>query len=331
MATLSNGSYTLSDWAKSLDPNGAPARMINLLSQKNEIVENIPFMEGNLPVGHQTTALTGLPEVAYRMIGAGVVPSKETTAQYMEQCGMAETWSQVDKDLALLAGSVGAFRAQKAGPRIEAMAQSFANRLFYGNTGTDPAAFTGLAPRYSSLSAGNAQNIIDAGGSQSDNTSIWYIRFHEETVTGIFPKGSSAGMLHEDKGEQIEQNANGVTGAKRCDLVDRWQWKHGLCVADWRYAVRICNIDISSLQAESGADLIELMEEAEELVPTEIGKGGWCMNRTMIRFLRKITREDVAGGGGLTYENVDGKRRRFFGESPVWKCDQLVNTEARVV
>ncbi len=48
-------------------------------------------------------------------------------------------------------------------------------------------------------SAGNAQNIIDAGGTGTDNTSIWLV-WGENTVHGIFPKGQKAGIQMEDKG-----------------------------------------------------------------------------------------------------------------------------------
>lgn len=330
MPTVSNEFLTLSDWKKSLDPNGQIARFIDLLSQSNEIILDAPFMEGNLEVGHQITALTGLPDVAYRMLNAGIPGSKATTAQYIEQTGMLEGYSRVDKDLAALGGNVNAFRMSKAKPFIEAMNQAFANRLFYGNVGTEPQAFTGLAPRYSSLTAGNAQNIIDAGGTGSDNASIWYVRWDPETVSCIFPKGSTRGLIHEDLREQLIENTNGVTGSLSIQLVDHWQWKHGLSLADWRFCVRIANIDVSNLSGGSAADLIDHMEHAIELIPNEMGRGAFYMNRTIRRFLRKQARADVSAGGGLTYENFDGKRILMFGDTPVRKCDQLVNTEAQV-
>lgn len=329
---LSNFYPNLSDYAKSLDPDGKIAKVINLMSQRNDILDDIPFVEGNLEVGHQVTQLTGLPTIAYRLLNAGIVPSKETKAQIIEQTGMAENYAQVDVDLAKRSGNVAAYRASKAGPVMEAFAQAFTYRLIYGNVGTAPAEFTGLAPRFSSLSAGNAQNIIDGGGSGSDNTSIWLVAWGEDAVYGIFPKGSTGGLNHEDLGLQVIQNANNVTGALMTAYVDHWQWKHGLCLADWRFAVRICNIDVSDLIAGTGTnpDLVALMERAEELLPNGMGKRAFYMNRTARRMLRKQARTNVTTGGGLTFENYAGKRILMFDESPVRLIDQIVNTEARI-
>src|SRR5436189_1267456 len=123
MATLSTGALTLADWAKRLDPDGKTPKIVELLSQTNEILDDMLWIEGNLPTGHRTTVRTGLPAVAWRLLNGGVAPSKSTTAQIDEQAGMLEAWSEVDKDLALLNGNIGAFRLSEATAFIEAMNQ----------------------------------------------------------------------------------------------------------------------------------------------------------------------------------------------------------------
>jgi hypothetical protein len=125
------------------------------------------------------------------------------------------------------------------------MNQTMAQTLFYGNTAVNPERFMGLAPRFSAISgADNAQNIIDAGGTGSDNTSVWLVVWGTNTVFGIYPKGSKAGLFHEDLGliDAFDANNNRYRA-----YADRWQWKCGLHVKDWRYVVRICNIDVSDL------------------------------------------------------------------------------------
>jgi hypothetical protein len=287
-------------------------------------------MEGNLDTGHRVVAETGLPEVAYKMLNAGVVPSVGNQIQYDETCGQAVSWMKIDRDLANRGGNAPAYRMSKWPKYMESMMQTFANRMFYGNVGSEPAAFTGLAPRYSSLSAGNAQNIIDCAGTGSDNASIWLIAWGEDSVCGIYPKGSKAGLQHFDHGVQIDQNTNAVTGALNASYFDEWAWEHGLCLTDWRYAARACNIDVSDLAGGSAADLIDAMERLEEVMPNEYGKRVFYMNRTLRRYLRKQLRADVSAGGGTTYENVNGKRVLMFGSAPVRIVDQLVNTESRV-
>jgi hypothetical protein len=194
-AALGTGNLTLLDWAKRLDPDGKVPTIVELLNQTNEVLDDMQWREGNLPTGHRTTVRTGLPVVAWRLLNQGVVPSKSTTAQIDEQAGMLEAWSEVDKDLALLNGNVNSFRLSEARAFLEAMNQEFVQTLFYGNGGLAPEEFTGLSVRYATTSGSpaNGDNIIKAGGSGSDNTSIWLVAWGEETISGIFPRAARRG------------------------------------------------------------------------------------------------------------------------------------------
>lgn len=329
---LSTGALTLADWAKRLDPSGRVSDIVELLTQSNEVLEDMQWQEGNLPTGHRTTVRTGLPAVAWRLINGGVLPSKSTTAQIDEQAGILEAWSEVDVALAKLNGNTAAFRLSEARAFIEAMNQEMVSTLFYGNGGIAPEEFTGLAPRFSLLSAGNGTNILDALGTDSaDNSSIWLIAWSPETISGIFPQGSKAGLEHDDYGETTIHVTAGVAGARMRALQERWVWNAGIALRDWRYVVRIANIDMSALLAGTGADLIDLMETALEILPNGLGRPVFYMNRTVARILRRQERGDVTTGGGLTYENVGGKRVMDFGGVPVRRVDALLSTEARVV
>jgi hypothetical protein len=288
------------------------------------------WKEGNLPTGHRTTVRTGLPTVAWRLLNQGVTPSKSLTAQIDEQAGMLEAWSEVDKDLYLLNGSLSSFRLSEARAFLEAMNQEMARVLFYGNSGVNPEQFTGLSPRYSLSTAPNGANVIKAGGAGSDNTSIWLICWGDETISGIFPKGSKAGLIHEDFGEVTIEVTAGLPGSRMRGYQERFQWKAGIALKDWRYCVRICNIDISDTDAAGIKTIINNMETALETIPNRLGKPVFYMNRTMRRLLRREARESVGSGGGLTYENFDGKRILVFGDTPVRLVDQLVNTETLV-
>ena len=332
MATIGEAVLTLNDWAKRLDPDGSVAVIAELLEEVNEVLTDMLFMEGNLPTGHLVTMRTGLPSVAWRLINAGITPSKGTTAQITEQTGMLEAWSDVDVDLANLNSNVSAFRLSEAMSFIEAMSQEFASTIFYGNSGTAPEEFTGLAPRYSDLSAVNAQNIIDGSGTGSDNSSIWLVLWGPNTVTGIFPKGSKAGIMHEDLGLNTVTVGTGIGGQKMRAYSEHWQWKGGIALKDWRYVVRIPNIDISNLVAKSSAaDLVELMIKATHRIPNlRGGKGAFYMNRTCFQMLDIQRRDDVITGGGLVYKDVDGHVIPTFRNIPVRICDALTEAESRV-
>jgi hypothetical protein len=332
MSLLSANVLTLADFAKRLDPQGKVPMIVELLAQTNAILDDMLWKEGNLPTGERTTMRTGLPTVAWRLLNQGVQPSKSTTAQVDEACGMLEAYSEVDKDLALLNGNTAAFRLSEAQAFVEAMNQEFASTLIYGNSGIAPEEFTGLAVRYSSLSAANAQNIIDCGGDSTDNSSIWLVCWGANTVHGIFPKGSTAGLMHEDLGLVTVETTAGVAGTRMRAYLDHWQWKCGIALKDWRYAVRACNIDISSLVAKSSAaDLFDKMIKMTHRVPNlNFGRPVFYMNRTVFQELDIQRRDDVISGGGLSYSNAEGMMKYSFRGIPVKIVDALHELEARV-
>jgi len=329
-AVLGSGALTLADWAKRLDPDGKVPTIVELLSQTNEILADMQWKEGNLPTGHRSTIRTGLPTVYWRMLNQGVPPSKSTTAQVDDQAGMLEAWSEVDVALARLNGNVSAFRLSEAGAFLEAMNQEMSQTLFYGNSGIAPEEFSGLSPRYSLLSAGNGGHIIDAGGTGSDNTSIWLVAWGEN-AHGIFPKGSKAGLEHNDYGEVTVEVTAGIAGNRMRALQERYTWMAGLVVRDWRSVVRIANIDAPTLAGGSPQDLISMMEQADELLPDIGGRRVFYANRRVTRYLRKFVRVAVGAGGGLTFENFAGKRVMAFDGIPIRRVDSLLITEARVV
>lgn len=324
---------TLLDFAKSLDPDGRIAKVVELLNIQNEILLDMLWREGNLPTGHRTTIRTGLPTATWRLLNKGVTPSKSQKSQIDEQCGLLEAWSEVDCEEAKLNGDVGAYRLSEAYAFIEAMNQSFSSTLFYGSAVT-PEQFIGLAPRYSSLTAGNSENIIDGGGVASDNTSVWLIGWGENTVMGLFPKGSVAGLVHNDLGEQtILTDATGGIGTGRMRVYqDQFVWKSGITVKDWRYASRLCNIDSANLVAETNpTDLTNKMIRMINRFPTMANiKPAFYMNRTVFEMLDIQRREGVQLGGQLRYEQIDGQVIPTFRGIPIRRCDSILNTETRV-
>jgi hypothetical protein len=330
MAALAANNPTLLDVAKRLDPDGKIAAIVEILNAVNPVLNDLTFIEGNLPTGHRTTIRTGLPTPTWRKLYGGVQPTKSTVVQVTDSCGMLEAYAEVDKALADLNGTTAAFRLSEDAAHIEAMGQEMASTLFYGNEGTEPEAFTGLAPRYNSKSAQNADNIIDAGGTGSDNTSIWLCVWGPQTGHGIYPKGSIAGLQMTDKGQVTVENVDG-NGGRMEAYRTHYRWDAGLTIRDWRYFVRIANIDVSDLDTVANTkNIINWMIQASERIP-ELGKGraAFYMNRRLREKLRLGILEKISSN--LSWETVSGERVMTFDDIPVRRCDALVNTEARVV
>lgn len=337
MATQSALNLTLADYASRLDPSGEISTIVEMLNQVNEILQDMPFIPGNLETGHRYTARVGLPTVYYRQINQAVSPSKSLTSQVTEQCAMVRGYSQVDSTELALATDKAGLRMSEAAPFMEALSQKFANKLFYGNANVTAEEFTGLSARYSLSTAGNGANIVQVGstigggGTGSNNTSIWLIGWSEKTIAGIFPKNTQAGILHKDLGERLVFGANGMGGGMLTAFVDQWDWHHGLMTKDWRYAVRIPNLNVAGLVNDSGVQISDLMLRAMDKLPTLTGvRPVFYMNRTARTALRRQQRADVKGGGQLNYDVVAGKPVYDFQGIPIRTVDQLAITEAQV-
>jgi hypothetical protein len=332
MATLATNALTLADWATRLDPNGNIPEIAELLTQTNQILEDAVFLEGNLPTGHRVVVRTGLPTVYWRALNAGVPTSKATTATVDETIGMLEAYSEVDKDLAMLNGNTAEFRMSEDVAFLEAMNQTQAQTLFYGNPGVDAKQYLGFAPRFSSLTATNGANILDGGGTGSNNSSIWLIVWGRNTVFCPFPKGSKAGLVSTDLGEDTVIDA---AGGRFQALRTHYQWKNGLAVKDWRYVVRICNINMTNLVGESSAaNLIKLMLRAIFKVPNlAMGKAAFYMNRSVAQML-PIQGLNTSSNAVKVQEAINQFGKPIVGMSfmgvPIRLSDQLIVTEARI-
>ena len=337
MATLSTTMPTMLDWAKTRDPDGKTAKIIEMLSQTNAILQDAAVKEGNLQTGERVTIRTGLPTSYYRMINAGTPPSKATTAQVTENAAMLEGRSHVDVKQANLEGDVNAYRLQMAQAHMESMAQAQATTFIYGSA-ANPEEYVGLANRYNDTSAANGDNIIDAGGTGSDNMSIWLIGWSTNTIYTIFPKGSKAGLSHEDLGIDDVDDSDGNPFRAYKDL---FQWDNGLVVADWRYGVRIANIDNSDLvgltgtQATTAATAIhKLMSRAIDHLPSITSvRPAFYVNRTLASHLR-VMALDTSNAAVMIEQGLNqfGKtihQMTFLG-IPVRLVDTLTVAEAQV-
>jgi len=339
MATLSVSNPTLLDLAKVTDPDGQIAAVVEILNETNEVLDEMSWVEGNLPTGHRTTQRAGIPAPTWRKLYGGVAPNKSTTVQVTDNTGMLEAYAEVDKALADLNGNTAAFRLQEDKPHIEGINQEIVDTLFYGDEATEPEAFTGFAPRFANLTADeNSDNVLNGGGSGSDNASIWLVVWGPNTVHGIIPKGSIAGLKVTDMGEvTLEDASDGSNTGRMQAYRTHYRWDAGLSVRDWRYVVRIANIDKSLLSQiftsgafSAGAHLTDLMFQALRLIPNiNAGRPSWYMSRDIASW---VARQSAAMGNAnvVTMDNLSGDIRhteRFHG-IPMRRCDSLSADEA---
>lgn len=331
MAVLSALNPTLIDLAKAIDPKGQIANVVEVLASTNDIIQDATFVEANDRTSHKHTIRTGYADATWRKYYGGVQPSKGSTAQVVDGLGMLESYAEADAALVDAAPNPAAFRLIEDRAHIEGMNNEFAQTLFYGNEGTAPAEFTGLAPRYNSLSAQNALNIVDHGGSGSDNTSIWLCIWGPNTGFCLYPRGAKGGGIEvTDKGVVTIENADGSNGRMEAYRT-HYKWHVGFTVRDWRYFVRVANVDVSDLATVANTkNLVTSMIRASERIPAfGMGRAAWYVNRGVREALRLGILEKVSNN--LSWETVEGQRVMMFDGIPVRRCDAIVNTEARVV
>jgi len=347
MATIGSSALTYADWAKRMDDGYKVARIIELLSQTNEILEDMLVIEGNLPTGHKTTIRTGLPQATWRLLNLGVPNAKSTTAQLVDTCGNLETYAVIDKDIADLNGNTAEFRLSEVKAFLEGMSQQIAATLIYGNQFLNPERFTGLAPRYSTKNTANsntAYNVLSGGGTTANSqTSLWITVWGDDTLHATFPKGKITGLQHRDMGEwPVLDSSQNTYQAYR----DHFKWEIGLVLRDWRYVARIANIDVTQLTGVSAANLINLIIRALYRLPTapvsattiqtsdtpevraNMGRTVLYANRVVRTYLdlQAMNKTNVL----LRIEEFDGKPITTFRSVPVRTCDAILSNEAQV-
>ena len=332
MATLGATFVDLIDVYKQQDGRGNFVDVIEMLMEMNPMLDDAIAVECNKGTTHLHTVRSGLPSVTWGKLYQGIPNSKGKKAQVEDTTGFVEGLSTVDKRLLELSTNEGAVRLSEAQSFLEAMSNEVASKLIYGNSASDPEEFMGLAPRFNDLGAANGNQIIDAGGVGSDNTSVWFVTWGDNQCHLLYPKGTQAGVNREDKGEQRVTDSGGDAYYA---MEEMFTWHIGLAVKDWRYVSRIANIDVSLMQAGSVA-LYDFMRNAFYKLQNRRVAGGniviYC-NRDVLEALDalatnagasdnfvRLKRTEVEGGEVLSYRGI-----------PIRETDAIINTEARVV
>jgi len=346
MATLSPGNFTYAEWATRMDPTGKIATMVNLLSQQNGIIEDCMAVECQSGNAFEFTQVVKLPTPQRRSYNQGISATMAAVAKQVQTCVEYADLTKVDDSLARLGGNMTELRAQEDALHLEAMGQLVASDLFYANRATDPTQFTGLANIYNTVNPATsniAQNVIDGGGTGSTNASMWLVGWGPKQIHTIFPKGLPAGMTHEDQGKLPVLDANNGTYL----AWQTWmQWNLGLCIHDWRYCVRACNLDMTLFDTSSAANLINILQKMTMKPP--VMPAGVAPVQTsdspdkvpMARFAIYVNRI-VYGALDrqaqnktnvlLKMEEWDGHVILTYRGIPIRIVDALLNTESRVV
>ncbi len=341
---------SLADLGRRIDPGGKLMFMSELLSQCNEMIDDLPMVEGNLPTGHLATLRTALPKGTYIRFYQGTPYTASRAAQVQFGLSLLRAYSQVDKRMAMIGGNEKALREQEDLAHFEGFSQQQSGTLIYGNSWINPEQFTGIMPYYNTVSSATAQvaqNVLDAGGTGSSNASILLMGWGERTTFGIYGKGSKAGLVFENKGDVVPgfDSSNNRFEA----FTSLIEWELGLAVVDWRYNVRVANIDTTTagLAGPTPPDIFAILSKVVKRLPTA-GRMVSGVTKTdapngyeppvRLKFYWDRTVSEYADIQAIRDKNVLLTPRDFAGQPivnfrniPMGIVDQMLNTESRVV
>lgn len=335
MATIGATYLDLIDLLKRSESDDAIqiATIVEMLMETNSMLEDAVAVEANLGTRHRTTLRTSLPSGSWGKLYQGVSSTKSGTTQVEDATGFYEQLSSVDKRLLQLSGGQeAAIRLSEARAHLEALSQEMQSTLIYGNQDLEPLKFTGFAPRFNSLSGQTGGQIVDAGGTGSDNTSVWFVTWGDNQCHMIYPKGTRAGVMREDKGEQRTVDGDGNPYYVKEELFTQHA---GLVVRDYRFVARIANIDVSDLRAGT-VDIYKWMRKAFWKIKKHRVSGGreaiYC-NADVLEALdadATPTSSTSASFVRLRPMEIEGKEVMTYRGIPVRQVDAILNTEARI-
>jgi len=333
MTVLSSNNLTLLDIARQFGPDGKELKLAEILSQKNAILEDMPFVECNNGMVNIGAVRTGLPAGTWRKLYGGVSPEKSTTKQVSDTCGMLEAFSEPDAALINMAPNRALALLREGKAFIAGMSKTMATAVFYGDSVASPEKIEGLSSRYNAFGTNedeSSYNVIDAGGSGSYLTSIFAIAWGDDTIFGLYPKGSKAGLQQEDLGEQTITLSD---GKKYRAYQTHFKWDCGLAVLDWRYCVRICNIDVALLASAgtssyTGPDLTNLLIDAMYRFPDDATNITIYANKAVSAALTKLAM--AKNNLALGIDEFAGKKITHFWGHPIKRSDAILNTEYKI-
>lgn len=239
--------FTLEDLARRTDPDGNASDIAELLSQANEIYDDMVWKEGNTDTGHIFTVRNGLPAGSWRYLNQGTPMNKSTTAQGRVNCGELTGLSVIDERILEKSANPNKARYEEDNAFVEGMSQTMASTTIYGNSANTLAEFTGVAPYFNTLetaTAANAANMFNGGGTGSNNASIWLMGWSPRSVYMVYPKGSKAGL--QVRPLNTTEVAYDSVGNPYPAKLTYFSQMASLCIEDWRWVSRLCNLDVTS-------------------------------------------------------------------------------------
>jgi hypothetical protein len=293
--------------------------IIELMRLTNEMLMDVPAHEANNGVVNVTLQRNIKPMGEHRIYNRGVGRAATQTNLVHDRIAVLEEYSLVDENMLQHSGNIAAARQSEAVAIIKGMGLTQAQTLIYGD-GSKPDEFDGLFMRYNSLTN---PNVIDAGGTGNNLTSIYLVAVGQDLFHLIYPKGSaSVGITRKDKGIETVVDAQG----KEYEAYrEHFRAEYGITVRAPDAVKRICNIP----QDIDGAELVDIIIEARHRMPPGATTYAMYSNIEPLIKIDKAARDK----GNVVYYEKDpwGKDITHVRDVRCRRMDVILNSEEQVV
>jgi hypothetical protein len=194
-----SGEYTIANVITANDPTGGLKTIANTLEQTNELLQVMPMLEGNLVGGNITREVTTQFTPGIRVANEGIAASINEDREITDSTAKLEDRIEIDEDILEKVNDPAGYIAEQTRIGAEGFAQKMADLYIHGDPTTAIREFAGLAARYDALASDYSVytdrdvNVISAGGSGTDNSSIYVLGLGPGRIHGIYPKNTAAG------------------------------------------------------------------------------------------------------------------------------------------
>ena len=321
MATNISTDLTLLELAERSGDEGA-IMTAEILTQRNKILQVMPWLPHNVTGGYKFNQETSLPEGTLRAVNEGVGRQKSNRAPITEPSCRRESWSEVDEyelaDMDEAGKAVYINTEQRA--IIRGMGNGMASDLFYGNRATTIREINGFATRTNDVSQ---SNVTDGGGTGSDLSSVYVVELGEDTCHMIYPKSGTIGMEMNFFGKI--RSTEDTDGSKRLMMYStQFILQYGLVVKDTSAVQRICNIETTG--ASNILDVDDVINAIRRL--PGVGTPVFMSNTTILAQL-DIQAKDKPNVL-YTVDNPFGDKEERIRNLTVYQTDAILNTESQV-
>ena len=338
---------TLTDILSNYSSADAAARFVlpkRVLDRMTPLVKMLPLKASNNILSNIATRTDSLPVASTRRFNEGIQATASKNIPINDPIALFEDYSEVDKDLWEIQNDPNAWRADQDMNHIEGLFQLMESMLLYGSLAVNPGAFNGLSTRFNNLTSlpnGDATwkpNVWNGGASTGSTTSAWMIEFGDDSVYGIYPPNTPAGLSVRDLGEVTKELASGTTAVGMNYLYQvlrtMLRWYLGIQIADERAVQRIANINPTALSSNNFDENVFI--EAKNWLPRAGEAPGTVIlvNRDLktqidIRAVsQKINTYFTPPSNGSM--DVFGKAVTRFQNIPIYTAEKILSTESVV-